>query len=105
MRRIQTNDEDKERIVLLLQSRRFSRPELNRPITDADKRRFDAVCLWTFDRFARSVSHLLRELETFKALRIEFVSFSEQMDTSTPTGKMVYPTANGFEAIHEQDLQ
>lgn len=62
-----------------------SRPELNRLMADAHKRRFDAVCVWKFDRFARSVSHLLRALETFKALGIEFVSFSEQMDTSTPT--------------------
>ena len=43
-----------------------------------------------FDRFARSVSHLLRALETFKALGIDFVSYSEQMDTSTPAGKMVF---------------
>ncbi len=54
------------------------------------KRRFDIVCVWRFDRFARSVSHLLRALETFRALGIDFVSFSEQMDTSTPTGKMVF---------------
>ena len=43
-----------------------------------------------FDRFARSVSHLLRALETFKYLGIDFVSLSEQVDTSTPTGKMVF---------------
>ena len=67
-----------------------SRPELNRLMSDAHKRRFDVVCVWRFDRFARSVSHLLRALETFKALGIDFVSYSEQMDTSTPAGKMVF---------------
>ena len=67
-----------------------SRPELNRLMADAHKRRFDVVCVWRFDRFARSVSHLLRALETFKAIGIDFVSFSEQMDTSTPAGKMVF---------------
>jgi DNA invertase Pin-like site-specific DNA recombinase len=67
-----------------------SRPELNRLMADAHKRRFDIVCVWRFDRFARSVSHLLRALETFKALGIDFVSYSEQMDTSTPAGKMVF---------------
>jgi DNA invertase Pin-like site-specific DNA recombinase len=35
------------------------------------------------------VSHLLRALETFRALGIEFVSLSEQVDTTTPTGKMI----------------
>jgi len=67
-----------------------SRTELNRLMTDAHKRRFDVVCVWRFDRFMRSVSHLLRALETCKALGIDFVSFSEQMDTSTPAGKMVF---------------
>jgi DNA invertase Pin-like site-specific DNA recombinase len=69
---------------------RDSRPELNRLMADAHRRQFDAVVVWKFDRFARSVSHLLRALETFKALSIEFVSLSEQIDTSTPMGKMVF---------------
>jgi DNA invertase Pin-like site-specific DNA recombinase len=80
-----------------------SRPELNRLMADAHKRRFDAVCVWRFDRFARSVSHLLRALETFKALGIDFVSFSEQMDTSTPAGKMVF-TVLGAVAELERSL-
>jgi DNA invertase Pin-like site-specific DNA recombinase len=66
------------------------RPELDRLLADAHRRRFDSVVVWKFDRFARSVSHLLRALEMFQALGIEFVSLSEQMDTSTPTGKMVF---------------
>jgi DNA invertase Pin-like site-specific DNA recombinase len=67
-----------------------SRPELNRLMADASRRRFDVVAVWKFDRFARSVTHLLRALETFRALGIEFVSLSENIDTSTPTGKMVF---------------
>jgi len=80
-----------------------SRPELNRLMTDAHRRRFEIVAVWRFDRFARSVSHLLRALETFKALGIEFVSFSEQVDTSTPTGKMVF-TVLGAVAELERSL-
>jgi DNA invertase Pin-like site-specific DNA recombinase len=80
-----------------------SRPELNRLMADAHKRRFDVVCVWRFDRFARSVSHLLRALETFEALGIDFVSYSEQMDTSTPAGKMVF-TVLGAVAELERSL-
>lgn len=80
-----------------------SRPELNKLMADAHRRRFDAVVVWRFDRFARSVSHLLRALETFKALGIEFVSLSEQVDTSTPTGKMVF-TVLGAVAELERSL-
>ena len=79
------------------------RPELYRLLADAHRRRFDAVVVWKFDRFARSVSHLLRALETFKALGIEFVSLSEQVDTSTPTGKMVF-TVLGAVAELERSL-
>jgi DNA invertase Pin-like site-specific DNA recombinase len=67
-----------------------SRPELNRLMVDAHKRRFDAVVVWKFDRFARSVTHLLRALGTFNALGVAFVSLSEQIDTTTPTGRMVF---------------
>jgi DNA invertase Pin-like site-specific DNA recombinase len=66
------------------------RPELDRLMADAHRRRFDVVAVWRFDRMARSVSHLLRVLETFRALGIEFVSLNEQVDTSTPMGKMVF---------------
>src|SRR5215813_6578991 len=66
------------------------RPELDRLMIDAHRRRFDVVVVWRFDRFARSVSHLLRALETFKSQGIDFVSFSEQLDTSTPAGKLVF---------------
>src|ERR1700682_1344676 len=80
-----------------------SRPELNRLMADAHKRRFDVVAVWRFDRFARSVSHLLRALETFNALGIAFVSLSEQMDTTAPTGKMVF-TVLGAVAELERSL-
>ena len=79
------------------------RPELDRLMADAHRRRFDAVLCWKFDRFARSVSHLLRALEGFRALGIDFVSFSEQLDTSTPTGKMVF-TVLGAVAELERSL-
>ena len=80
-----------------------SRPDLNRLMADAHKRCFDVVAVWRFDRFARSVSHLLRALETFSALGIAFVSLSEQMDTTTPTGKMVF-TVLGAVAELERSL-
>jgi len=67
-----------------------SRPELDRMMADVLRRKCDAVCVWKFDRMARSVSHLLRVLETLNILGIQFVSLSEQIDTSTPTGKLVF---------------
>ncbi len=67
-----------------------SRPALNRLMADAKKRRFDAVLVARFDRFARSTRHLVLALEEFNALVVDFISLSESIDTSTPMGKMVY---------------
>jgi DNA invertase Pin-like site-specific DNA recombinase len=79
------------------------RPELDRLMAEAHWRHFDAVIVWKFDRFARSVSHLLRALETFQALGIHFVSLSESLDTSTPAGRMVF-TVLGAVAELERSL-
>ncbi len=59
-------------------------------MADAHRRRFDAVIVWKFDRFARPVSRPLRALETFNALGIAFVSLTKSLDTSAPAGKMVF---------------
>jgi DNA invertase Pin-like site-specific DNA recombinase len=79
------------------------RPELDKLLTDAHRRRFDAIVVFRFDRMSRSVTHLLRTLETFRALGIEFVSLSEQIDTSTPAGKMIF-TVLGAVAELERSL-
>jgi DNA invertase Pin-like site-specific DNA recombinase len=53
------------------------RPELDRPMA-GHRHRFDCVVVWKFDRVARSVSHLLQALETFKVQGIEFDSFPSE---------------------------
>ncbi len=80
-----------------------SRPELNRLMADAHRRRFDILAVWDFSRFARSTSHLLRALETFSSLAIGFVSLREQIDSGTPTGKMAF-TVLGAVAELERSL-
>jgi DNA invertase Pin-like site-specific DNA recombinase len=79
------------------------RPELDKLMADAHRRRFDVVAVWKFDRFARSVAHLLRALDTFHVLGIEFVSLSESLDTATPAGRMVF-TVLGAVAELERSL-
>src|SRR5215469_7659123 len=66
------------------------RPQLDRLMADARKRRFDAVLVARFDRFARSTKHLVMALEEFSSLGINFISLNESIDTSTPMGKMVF---------------
>jgi DNA invertase Pin-like site-specific DNA recombinase len=75
------------------------RPELDRLMQDAHKRKFDVVTVWKFDRFARSVSPLLRALDTFRVLRVEFVSLSESVDTATPVGRMAFTVLGGWQNL------
>lgn len=67
-----------------------SRPELDRMMADARRGLFNVVCVWKFDRFARSTQHLLSALDEFRVLNVEFISVREAVDTSTPIGKMVF---------------
>ncbi len=67
-----------------------SRPELNRLMADAKRRKFDAVVVYRFDRFARSTRHLVNALAEFSALGIQFISMHEGVDTSTPNGRLVF---------------
>src|SRR5258708_97214 len=67
-----------------------SRPALNRLLADAKRRKFDAVLVYRYDRFARSLRQLVNALAEFDALGIHFVSLHEGVDTSTPNGRLVF---------------
>ena len=79
------------------------RPQLDALMKNAGKRRFDVVLVWKFDRFARSVKHLVDSLDEFKALGIDFVSYTEGVDTTTPTGQLLFHIV-GAVAQFERDL-
>src|SRR5215471_14775367 len=80
-----------------------SRPALDRLMKDAQAKKFDAVLVARFDRFARSTKHLVLALEQFSHLGIDFISLSESVDTSTPMGKMIF-TVLGAVAELERNL-
>ena len=66
------------------------RPELDRLLRDCRKRRVDAVVVYRYDRFARSLRQLVNALEEFRGLGIDFVSLHEGVDTSTPNGRLIF---------------
>src|SRR6516165_8963274 len=67
-----------------------SRPALNRLLIDAKRRKFDAVLVYRYDRFARSLRQLVNALAEFDALGIHFVSLHEGVDTTTPNGRLIF---------------
>src|SRR2546427_671967 len=66
------------------------RPELDRLLADSRKRLIDAVVVYRYDRFARSLRQLVNALEEFRALGIDFVSLHEAVDTTTPNGRLEF---------------
>lgn len=82
---------------------KHSRPALDRMMKDARDGFLDKVIVYSFSRYARSVTHLLRALEEFKKLEIGFISLTENIDTKTPLGSAVF-TILGAVAQLERDL-
>lgn len=80
-----------------------SRPALDRMMKDAREGMFHKVIVYSFSRYARSVTHLLRALEEFKKMEVGFVSITESIDTNTPLGSAVF-TILGAVAQLERDL-
>lgn len=63
---------------------------------DAGRRQFDAVVVWKFDRLARSLPALLEALETFHALGIDFIATTQNIDTTTPMGRLFFSIVGAF---------
>lgn len=79
-----------------------SRPALDKMLADGRAGGFDALLVWKLDRLGRSLLHLVRLLEEFRRVGIELVSFSEGLDFTTTTGKLLFQIISAF-AEFERD--
>jgi DNA invertase Pin-like site-specific DNA recombinase len=66
------------------------RPGLDKLMADAKQRKFDVVLVWKLDRYARSLKHLVNALAEFEALGIAFVSLRDNLDLTTPAGRLMF---------------
>jgi DNA invertase Pin-like site-specific DNA recombinase len=78
------------------------RPGLDRLMQDARQRRFDVLMVWRFDRLSRSALHFLTVAEELRALGIDFVSYEQALDTTTPMGQFALTM---FAALAELERQ
>ena len=67
-----------------------SRPALNRLMADAGRRKVDAILVWKIDRFGRSLKHLVNSLAELSSLGVAFVSLRDNLDLSTPSGRLMF---------------
>ena len=80
-----------------------SLPALNELMGDARKCKVDAILVRRFDRFARSTKHLLLVLEEFRGLGIQFISYQETLDTTSPLGQALFTIVSAVAQL-ERDL-
>ncbi len=77
---------------------RDARPALDQLLKDATRRKFDMVMCWSIDRLGRSLQNLVEILNELQALKIDLYFQQQGMDTSTPSGRMIFSV---FGAIGE----
>jgi DNA invertase Pin-like site-specific DNA recombinase len=69
---------------------RDDRPQFRAVLAAARKRRIDVVLVWRYDRFARSTQALVNALQEFHSLSVDFISYQENIDTTTPQGELIF---------------
>ncbi len=81
------------------------RPELDQMLEQVRTGKVDLVLVWAFDRFARSTSHLVNTLEEFQQLGVDFISFRQQIDTSTAAGKLTFTILAGIAEFEREMIR
>jgi len=66
------------------------RPAFNNMMADARKRSFDVLLVYKLDRLSRSLKDLITTLDDLKSLGVDFISYDNGLDTTTPTGRLIF---------------
>jgi DNA invertase Pin-like site-specific DNA recombinase len=82
-----------------------SRPELNRLMADVHSRKFEVVLCWKIDRFGRSLRHLVNALADLDAYGVAFVSLRDNLDLSTPSGRLMFQVIGAMSEFERALIQ
>ncbi|MFI5205457.1 MAG: recombinase family protein [Candidatus Paceibacterales bacterium] len=81
-----------------------NRPEYQRLLEDARRRKIDTILVYKLDRFSRSLKELVNTIDSLKDFGVDFVSYTEKdFDTTTATGKLMFHIVSAF-AQFERDM-
>ena len=81
-----------------------NRPELDKLLAAVDRGEVSSVIVYSFSRFARSVTHLLQALQKFDENNVSFISISENLDTRSSTGRFVFTILAALAALEREIL-
>ncbi len=73
-----------------------NRPKLKELMRAAHAREVDVILIWKLDRLFRSIKGLVTSIQDFEALGIAFVSLKDQIDLSTPSGRLMVHMLGAF---------
>lgn len=76
------------------------RPVLKKALDQC--RRGDILIVWKFDRLARSLMDLLRIMETLQERGVGFRSLTENVDTTTPSGRLIVQVMGSIAEFERQ---
>ena len=79
------------------------RPAFIKMMAEARQKKFDVLLVWKFDRLSRSMRDLINTISEIESLGLDFISYENQIDTSTPSGKLVFHVI-GSVAEFERDI-
>jgi DNA invertase Pin-like site-specific DNA recombinase len=81
------------------------RKALDQLFQDAKHRKFDIVLVWKFDRFARSLKMLVDSLALFQELGIDFISYKENIDTTTSMGRLIFHINSAYAEFEREIIR
>jgi DNA invertase Pin-like site-specific DNA recombinase len=81
------------------------RKALDQLFADARHRKFDIVLVWKFDRFARSLKMLVDSLALFQELGIDFISYKENIDTTTSMGRLIFHINSAYAEFEREIIK
>lgn len=84
-----------------------SRPQLDRLMQDARRRRFDTVLVWKLDRWGRSLAHLVQSIQELSGLGVRFIAITQNIDTdeSNPMARLLMHLMGAFAEFEREMIR
>ena len=81
------------------------RPKRDQLLKKARRRELDVILVWRLDRWGRSLADLITSLQELTTLGVGFVSLTEALDMTTPTGRAMAGLLEGNPTLMQEPPQ